>query len=415
MKEISKYLKQFLEEDFLHKDREHWKSQIPRFSNTSFRFVENIINQIKEADRAWITASKTVEEGDIDFEKQGLPKGDSYDYMVPEIRSILETRKKVGKQYFFMVGQQKVSLFLVYPFALEDPIEKVSQRKMNDFFRDCLYKVYMWFYVANKVRKPGCSQNIRVYIYLSELFKMLPEEGAIFDQKHANTAFTTSCSTQTNIHIFREEEWFKVLIHESFHCFGFDFSGESSLSELARKRVLQLFPVNSEVNLFETYCEMWGEFLNVCFYKCLAHKKKENLFIMDKIRKSILYEKIFSCFQCAKVLDFLKMNYNELYADTESNHTSKYKENTNILSYYILKSIYMVFIDDFFEWIVSKNGGSFDFLKTPENIDEYLKIIEHRYRDPLYLKNTDIMKKWFHKQKNADFLENKTMRMTVLE
>ena len=109
------------------------------------------------------------------------------------------------------------------------------------------------------------------------------------------------------------------------------------------------------------------------------------------------------------------MKYPQLYSDTEPIPKSSYKENTNILSYYILKSIYMVFIDDFFEWIVAKNRGSLHFLKTPENIHEYMKIIEDRYKDPLYIKNIHIMETWFHKQKNNHYLENQTMRMTVLE
>jgi hypothetical protein len=155
--------------------------------------------------------------------------------------------------------------------------------------------------------------------------------------------------------------------------------------------------------------------LNVCFYECLAHKGENTAFIIDKIRKSILYEKIFSCFQCVKVLGFLKMNYHQLYSDIEPIQKPKYRENTNILSYYILKSIYMVFIDDFFEWIVAKNGGSFPFLKTPENIKEYMKIIEERYKDPLFIKNIHIMEEWFYKQKNNNHLENKTLRMTVFE
>ena len=46
MKEISKYIKQFLTKDFLHKNRKHWESQVPRFSNNTFQLIENIINQI---------------------------------------------------------------------------------------------------------------------------------------------------------------------------------------------------------------------------------------------------------------------------------------------------------------------------------------------------------------------------------
>ena len=65
-----------------------------------------------------------------------------------------------------------------------------------------------------------------VFIYSTELTKNLPNSNIdILDQIHVNTAFTYSCIEQSNeIVIFRKEEWLKVLIHESFHNFGLDFS-----------------------------------------------------------------------------------------------------------------------------------------------------------------------------------------------
>ena len=46
----------------------------------------------------------------------------------------------------------------------------------------------------------------------------------IIDQIHVNTGFTTTCPVDSEIVIFREEEWFKVFIHETFHNFALDFS-----------------------------------------------------------------------------------------------------------------------------------------------------------------------------------------------
>jgi hypothetical protein len=64
-------------------------------------------------------------------------------------------------------------------------------------------------------------------LYFTNYLKILPPaNGSIIDQEHANTAFTTSCKTNTEINLFREEEWFKVLVHETFHCMGLDFSSE---------------------------------------------------------------------------------------------------------------------------------------------------------------------------------------------
>jgi hypothetical protein len=63
--------------------------------------------------------------------------------------------------------------------------------------------------------------------------------------------------------LYRMEEWFKVFIHETFHCLGLDFSGMNVSN--SNKQILQLFPGCSrdmDVRVYETYCEIWAETLD---------------------------------------------------------------------------------------------------------------------------------------------------------
>ena len=258
-----------------------------------------------------------------------------------------------------------------------------------------------------------------IYIYLSELFKILPTNSKIISQIHANTAFTTSCSPYTNIHLYREEEWFKVFIHECFHCLGLDFSHLNEFSSLSQKKVLELFPLKTEVNLFETYCEMWGELFNIIFYVYLNTKTQspDNNYKISLIEDYLLYEKIFSCFQCVKILDFINIKYNNIYSNDEFSQLSRenYKENTNILSYYILKAIYMTYINDFFDWISISNESSIKFIEKQKNLEEYINIIQRNYKGELFLNNISIMEEWISQHKDKDLLENITLKMVVLE
>jgi len=418
MKEISKYIKKFINKEFLCKNKKYWESQIPKFSETSLKMIGNILNDIKEGDNYWDLNNRYIKESDLDFEKDGLPKGYSYNYIIPEIRDILETRRKIGKQFVFNIGHQEVFLFIIYPFSEDDPVEKVSKKKMDLFLKDCLHKVFLWLFVANKQRHSECSQKLHIYLYLSELFKLLPENGDVFDMEHANTAFTTSCNPDTTIHLFREEEWFKVFIHESFHCLGFDFSSSNTLCEMSKRQITDVFSVKSDVNFFETYCEMSAEFLNIIFYEYFKNKNQDILLFIENIRNGILYEKIFSCFQCVKVLNFLKIKYKQLYSKDKTSKQiveDNYKEKTNILSYFVLKSIYMVHIDDFLKWITDNNFGSFNFSETSENLDSFMKIIFDNIDNPLFLRNIEIMELWFSKRTNKNCLEDKTLRMTLFE
>jgi hypothetical protein len=98
----------------------------------------------------------------------------------------------------------------------------------------------MWLYVANHYASRECSQKMNIYIYFTDFKKVLPTSERMIHRENANTAFTTSCQTVTEINLYREEEWFKVLIHETFHNLGLDFSEVDDKS--SRNAILKIFP-----------------------------------------------------------------------------------------------------------------------------------------------------------------------------
>lgn len=431
MKEITKYLLTFIKKEFgSHFILEN--NQIPQ------KFIQNILSELHIANEAW----KKENIKHIDIPEQTLPKGDSFAHISEEVRTVLETRKKMGREYRFSIDAQQIVLYLVYPFAPDDPIQSMSQAKIDAFFKDCLHKIYLWLHIANKQKPPTCSQQLNIYIYFTELFKVLPEKGRFTDgqrpgvnrnndeerssvslkrepigEKHANTAFTTSCMPSTNIHVYREEEWFKVFIHESFHCLGFDFSHSRVLSESAKKQVLNIFPVISDVNLFETYCETFAEIVNVIFYVYLNYKNENLEKNIQRVERYIMYERVFSCFQCAKVLHFYGLTYEDLYKkDIKSAQLrTQYDEDTNVLAYYVVKSIYMTHLPAFFHWFSNDNQNSFIFKETQENMNAYCNIIQLYHSDPSFLKVIGDMESWLSAHSGENTLETKTLRMTVIE
>ena len=104
-----------------------------------------------------------------------------------------------------------------------------------------------------------------MYVYLTSLKKLLPNTSdEVIGVNNVNTAYTIPCSEPSEIIIYRKEEWFKVLLHESFHNFALDFA--TMPSDSCVKRILETFPIESEVNLFEAYTESWAEIMNLAFY-----------------------------------------------------------------------------------------------------------------------------------------------------
>jgi len=236
-----------------------------------------------------------------------------------------------------------------------------------------------WFFFVNDFVDNGCSNVVDIYLYLIPDKKTLPEhDNTVIDREHVNTAFTTTCASKTNVHIYREEEWFRALIHESFHNLGLDFirMGDAAI-KLEESRINEAFHTSvTDIRLYETYCEMWAEVLNLLFYIILNpsknHRWKHDFFRLLK------YEQAFSVFQCVKLLKHNKMSYEAL-----DKLGPLFQEKTNSFSYYILKCILSVHLDQFLEFCSVQFGGenfSLQFRKTMSNLKKYTSMIIRNHK-----------------------------------
>jgi hypothetical protein len=162
---------------------------------------------------------------------------------------------------------------------------------------------------------------------------------------------------------------------------------------------------------------MWAEIINTMFITVLENPNSNQLF--KRFEERLKYEQTFSAFQAAKVLHFFGLTHGELCDKTKQNN--RYKEESNILSYYILKSIAMTNVNEYVEWCIKNNvgengQGSLNFLKTSDNIFRYSEFFREHYQSPACLNEIKKMEDWFSKQMpNNMTLENQTMRMTVFE
>jgi hypothetical protein len=193
-------------------------------------------------------------------------KGQSYDYMEKSIRDHIEGLKTRVTQVVLTVGERTYTIFFIIPVGTASEIDNYVKW------------INTWLQVATLYAKSDCSKTVTVYLYLTDLKKVLPEKGGIaLNPVNANTAFTTSCQPKTEIILYRREEWFKVFIHESFHNLGLDFAGEN-----VKETLFPIFPIQSEFKLFETYTEMWAELMNIILIM-VGEKTKEP--ILEKLEK----------------------------------------------------------------------------------------------------------------------------------
>lgn len=369
-------------------------------------------------------------------------KDDIYNYDIKKIHTSLDITKPNNFNYnsFPEVIREHIDELslseITYTFSLfnrdckvifivEDANVELKIKKYNSYINS----IVMWLYILNLYSSKQCANSIVIYFYFTSLEKQLPDSNIhILDEKHVNTAFTTTCPKNSEIVIFRHEEWFKVFIHETFHNFGLDFSDMNNNE--CHNYLLTIFKVNSYVNLYEAYTEFWAEIINClfCSFHMLKNKNNEREFLSNA-EFFINFERSYNLFQLVKILDFMGLKYEDLYLNNVQSETLRktlYKEKTNVLSYYVIKTILLNNYSDFLLWCEKNNLSLIAFKKTITNQKKFCQFIERNYNTNMMIENiyqSELFFQYLKKVKNnkiksknhlVDKLLN-NLRMTICE
>ena len=398
-----------------------------RLSKRSKTYLGKIVEHIRASANTY-AKSPHVDFEPIEFNAEfwdHLHGNDLYILIPESIRNNIESRPKIGRKYTFHIepadstttqSKQRVSIYLVLPKpdSPDDPYSRIfhSADLSHRFFESSIRRIRIWLGVAIRFGGHLCAQTLNAYLFLSDHKKRLPNSTAmsthtIINTEHANTALTISCSPESDIFLYRSEEWFKVFIHESFHSLGIDFS-EMDMT-VSNRQITRLFlgcEPDLDVRLYETYCEMWAEIINVLmlayfslaesrvsesrvsqsrispkysgfefenqfenqkskrnhktrkYAKSQNHQKNKSLKnrnptpdiakIVSVAEQHLRYERTFTMIQAGKILKHHGMTYRDLCHG--SSNMPKYRESTPVFSYYVLKSILMYHLNDFIVW-----------------------------------------------------------------
>ena len=340
------------------------------------------------------------------------PQGFNFNTFPEKIRQHINENSMSEISYTFSLFNRNIKLFFITEDTnIELKIEEYNKR---------VEIIIIWLHILSQYSSNKCSKNIKIYFYFTSLNKELPHSNInILDEQNVNTAFTTSCLKDTEIVVYRKEEWLKVFIHETFHSFGLDFSDMNT--DICTQQILKIFPINSKVNLFESYSEFWAEIINVsiCSFIFLKNKNNVDEFI-DYVTNLINIERSYSFFQLVKTLNFMGLNYSDLYDKNVKSQILRenlYRENTNVLSYYIIKTILLNNYSSFLLWCKTNNFSLLNFKKTNQNINNFCNFIDKNYKTSSMLKSVKNAEKILHqnKSKKEDNYILSNMRMTIFE
>ena len=244
-------------------------------------------------------------------------------------------------------------------------IQFFSNREISQKF---MQNAIAWFYFSTLWLKSSCKKPLVCKIYLTPFKKIL--DSNILGHKSVNSGLTMcDCSSSTEITIFRQEEWLKVLMHETFHNFNLDFCN-LNLSFI-KSTFTSLFNINSTFLIYESYCETWAIILYNVWY-CANHPEQKIDYLLRK-------ERLHSLKKTKLILYNMGLTYQDLI---NNNNTHRYKERTNVFCYYILKMLLLYNYPRFILWCDQHNRKVLEFKKTKKNLLLFSQYIETIYNDP---------------------------------
>ena len=189
-----------------------------------------------------------------------------------------------------------------------------------------------------------CAQTLNISVFLTPFKKQLPTSAfTCLTPEHVNSAFTMDCAPQGEIVVFRAEEWFKVLLHETMHAFGMDIGPSPVLKE----KLQTMFPIRSEFFATEAYCETFARIFNAafCSFQSSANKKTFILYMEFCLQ----LERMFALYQAQKVLRHMGLSYADI-CSPDKQKNGKYKEETHVFAYYILTALFLSDYPAFLLW-----------------------------------------------------------------
>jgi hypothetical protein len=335
-----------------------------------------------------------------------IPKSNDYSYIPVKLREEIERVCRHLISCSFTFGSRVFTVFVCMKTEDDAYVQMMMRR------------IYLWLSIASEQVSQSCSKTVSIYFYLIDKKKEIVLNEQI-DLIHVNTAFTTSCQPHTNVHIFREEEWFRAVVHESFHNLGFDFLQiDDALQLEAETRIRAIFPVKMrEIRFNETYCEMWAEIINNIFFVYLADPPPPSILnktaierMVKQFKQMMYFEQMFSLWQCVKVLHHNNLLYGQLFKESSA---SKYKEKTQGFSYYVLKSIYMLHLSQFLHFCATHSENhSLRFMLNHTSLRNYTRIIEEKHYSKKMKDGLSIMEKEIA---HAKGIWKNTLRMSLFD
>lgn len=314
-------------------------------------------------------------------------------HVLKEMRNI----KKLIRYSFSINNIEYQLVFLV----LNNGDERIIDNKLKTYLRNIHF---LTKYMDSKMK------TLKIVILYSTEKKEKNKDKKTLGPNNVNTGVTRSCSINGSIFLYRQEELIKVFIHELIHAKCIDFSNINANIETLNI-VKEMFNINSDFIISESYSEFWANIVNTLFVALDVSKSGFEDFY-DNFTILHIIEKIFSLHQIVSVLNYMDLTYEDI---VENNNLSKYSEDTNVFAYYILKTIWLYFGNDYLLFMKKNNSNLLNSNNDTKYIRSLIIKTKKYYKHKKFLSMIAKMEKKFNRKTKRDSLIENSLRMTILE
>jgi hypothetical protein len=357
------------------------------FSKNNTSCLKNLYALLKAANG--IDVNITI--NTFHLENPPIPKKERNDYFPEHIQKYVRSMSQKYEEVIITIGHRKITIKFVF---MKDT--DYAGFKVNKY----LPYLKLWFALVCMIcPSHWCNKTLDVYIYLTKFRKRMPKKNQEITANDINSAYTFVCQNNGHIVIYREEEWFKVLIHETIHSFCLDFSQSSEVKMCECLQGEFQFVVKNALYC-ESYTETWAEILNcgiISYVDSGVGFQDFSLYFNFYIQVEIIH----SIFQANKILSHYGYSFSSL-----REKRTPWNQGTHIFEYHIIKTILLVSYSKFLSWCAKHNSNCLVSFKKGASLIPFCKLIKECY------KNNEL----FRKAKKIETKDNgNSLRMSICE
>ena len=210
---------------------------------------------------------------------------------------------------------------------------KTLNRRVRKYAQLC----FAWIRMILECHPGKTPRSIKCNFLLFSDQRTFPSNPlALVDKQHCNGGVTYIGREDVEICVFREEELFKVFVHETFHAFGL----HGPIVSTVRANEMAGLSTPCEMEYAEVYSEVWARVINSLFVSVTCAPKDNIVYLLEREAKH-------GWKQCNCVLERISCN---------SELLRKQGQPTPALEYYCFAGSVMREWRAFLSWCVLHNS-----------------------------------------------------------